>query len=127
MSVGARPSQADRSPCWRRAERARGRRLDVFSCWTVLCAVAVANLGLIYVAFMFGVDVPMYWSCWLADEASGRQLPEPGAGPGRCLGPLGRLAPLGRLEERGRMDDAVLQRRGVAEHRARARAAATSP
>jgi hypothetical protein len=28
--------------------------------------------GLTYVTFMFGVDVPMYWSRWLADEASGR-------------------------------------------------------
>jgi hypothetical protein len=28
--------------------------------------------GLVYVVFMFGVDVPMYWSRWLADEASGR-------------------------------------------------------
>jgi hypothetical protein len=28
--------------------------------------------GLIYVAFMFSVDVPMYWSRWMADEASGR-------------------------------------------------------
>jgi hypothetical protein len=28
--------------------------------------------GLIYVTFMFVVDVPMYWSRWLADEASGR-------------------------------------------------------
>ncbi len=32
------------------------------------CCVA----GLAYVAFMFAVDVPMYWSRWLADEASGR-------------------------------------------------------
>jgi hypothetical protein len=28
--------------------------------------------GLIYIAFMFSVDVPMYWSRWMADEASGR-------------------------------------------------------
>jgi hypothetical protein len=28
--------------------------------------------GITYVVFMFGVDVPMYWSRWLADEASGR-------------------------------------------------------
>ena len=33
----------------------------------VWCAMGVA-----YVAFMFLVDVPMYWSRWLADEASGR-------------------------------------------------------
>jgi hypothetical protein len=31
------------------------------------CAAGVA-----YVAFMFLIDVPMYWSRWLADEASGR-------------------------------------------------------
>ena len=29
-------------------------------------------VDLTYVTFMFGVDVPMYWSRWLADEASGR-------------------------------------------------------
>ncbi len=28
--------------------------------------------GVVYVAFMFLVDVPMYWGRWLADEASGR-------------------------------------------------------
>jgi hypothetical protein len=25
-----------------------------------------------YVAFMYAVDVPMYWARWLADEAAGR-------------------------------------------------------
>ena len=29
--------------------------------------------GVAYVVFMFLVDVPMYWSRWLADEAMGRQ------------------------------------------------------
>lgn len=29
--------------------------------------------GIAYVAFMFLVDVPMYWSRWVADEAAGRQ------------------------------------------------------
>ena len=29
--------------------------------------------GSAYVAFIFFVDVPMYWSRWLADEASGRR------------------------------------------------------
>jgi hypothetical protein len=28
--------------------------------------------GLAYVAFMFSVDVPMYWTRWVADEAGGR-------------------------------------------------------
>ena len=28
--------------------------------------------GVVYVAYMFLVDVPMYWSRWIADEASGR-------------------------------------------------------
>jgi hypothetical protein len=37
----------------------------VLAAW---CAAGVA-----YVAFMFGVDVPMYWSRWMADEAGGRQ------------------------------------------------------
>jgi hypothetical protein len=29
--------------------------------------------GIAYVTFMFCVDVPMYWSRWLADEAAGRR------------------------------------------------------
>jgi hypothetical protein len=37
---------------------------------SMLAACCIA--GLAYVAFMFAVDVPMYWSRWLADEASGR-------------------------------------------------------
>jgi hypothetical protein len=28
--------------------------------------------GLVYVTFMFTVDVPMYWGRWIADEAAGR-------------------------------------------------------
>lgn len=36
----------------------------------LLAAWCVA--GTAYIAFMFLVDVPMYWSRWLADEASGR-------------------------------------------------------
>jgi len=36
----------------------------------LLAAWCLAGVG--YVAFMFLVDVPMYWSRWLADEASGR-------------------------------------------------------
>jgi hypothetical protein len=28
--------------------------------------------GIAYIAFMFIADVPMYWSRWVADEASGR-------------------------------------------------------
>jgi hypothetical protein len=28
--------------------------------------------GVVYVVYMFGVDVPMYWSRWVADEALGR-------------------------------------------------------
>lgn len=34
----------------------------------VFCVVGIA-----YVAYMFLVDVPMYWSRWIADEALGRQ------------------------------------------------------
>jgi hypothetical protein len=30
------------------------------------------SAGVVYVLFMFAVDVPMYWSRWLADEAAGR-------------------------------------------------------
>jgi len=33
---------------------------------------AAMALGIAYVAFMFTVDIPMYLSRWLADEASGR-------------------------------------------------------
>ena len=43
------------------------------------CAASIRPLlaawcaaGIAYVAFMFLVDVPMYWSRWLADEAAGR-------------------------------------------------------
>ena len=36
--------------------------------FTLACSAA----GLLYVAYMFGVDVPMYWARWLADEAHGR-------------------------------------------------------
>ena len=43
------------------------------------CAVAMRPLlavwcvaGITYVAFMFLVDVPMYWTRWVSDEASGR-------------------------------------------------------
>jgi hypothetical protein len=47
---------------WPRCERS-------YRPWLVgWCAVGVA-----YVAFMFLHDVPMYWSRWLADGASGRQ------------------------------------------------------
>ena len=46
---------------WPRAS-AQLRPLLLFMCLT----------GIAYVAFMFLVDVPMYWSRWLADEASGR-------------------------------------------------------
>jgi hypothetical protein len=42
--------------------------------------LAMGLTGLAYVAFMFLVDVPMYWSRWLADEASGRQYLSLGQG-----------------------------------------------
>ncbi len=34
--------------------------------------LAMGLTGIAYVAFMFLVDVPMYWSRWIADEAVGR-------------------------------------------------------
>jgi hypothetical protein len=37
-----------------------------------LLLAAWCAAGLAYVAFMFLVDVPMYWARWIADEASGR-------------------------------------------------------
>jgi hypothetical protein len=33
---------------------------------------AICAAGLAYIVFMFLVDVPMYWSRWLEDQASGR-------------------------------------------------------
>ena len=33
---------------------------------------AMSLIGMAYVAYMFLVDVPMYWARWVADEASGR-------------------------------------------------------
>jgi hypothetical protein len=36
----------------------------------LLLFCGVAGLG--YVAYMFGVDVPMYWTRWVADETAGR-------------------------------------------------------
>ena len=47
---------------WPRCARPQRRALAL---WCVA--------GLAYVAYMFLVDVPMYWSRWLADEAMGRQ------------------------------------------------------
>jgi hypothetical protein len=49
---------------------ARGRR------WLGLAVVA----GALYAAYMFMVDVPMYWARWLADEAAGRAYPTLAAG-----------------------------------------------
>jgi hypothetical protein len=34
--------------------------------------IAGCSAAVVYVAYMFYVDVPMYWSRWVADEASGR-------------------------------------------------------
>jgi len=45
--------------------RCAPRQRPLLALW---CAAGVA-----YVVFMFLVDVPMYWSRWLADEAMGRQ------------------------------------------------------
>ena len=46
------------------ASRRAASRLPMLTAWCIG--------GVIYVAFMFLVDVPMYWSRWLADEANGR-------------------------------------------------------
>ena len=37
--------------------------------WLLGCGAA----GALYGVYMFGVDVPMYWARWLADEAHGRR------------------------------------------------------
>ena len=47
---------------WPRA-RASARPLLALCC----------SAGVAYVAYMFAVDVPMYWARWLADEAAGRR------------------------------------------------------
>ncbi|MBV8035871.1 hypothetical protein [Roseateles sp.] len=44
--------------------------------WLGLASVA----GVLYAAYMFAVDVPMYWARWLADEAAGRAYPTLAAG-----------------------------------------------
>ena len=80
--------------------------------------------GIAYVAFMFLVDVPMYWSRWLADEASGRHYLSLTQGLLDVSGPLGRVAPLAGLAERDRLDVALFQRGGLAQHRAGPRAGA---
>jgi hypothetical protein len=47
-----------------------GRRAGTVAAWPYALCIAT---GLGYVLFMFGVDVPMYWARWVADEAAGRQ------------------------------------------------------
>ncbi|MCE4554756.1 hypothetical protein [Pelomonas cellulosilytica] len=41
--------------------------------------VAIAA-GVVYAAYMFFVDVPMYWARWVADQAAGRNYPSLSAG-----------------------------------------------
>jgi hypothetical protein len=47
-------------------------------CRSLLAAAVVLGVG--YVAFLCAVDIPMYLSRWLADEASGRQYLSPAEG-----------------------------------------------
>jgi len=54
---------------WPHATRAARR-------WLALAIVA----GGLYTAYMFAVDVPMYWARWLADQAAGRAYPGLAAG-----------------------------------------------
>jgi hypothetical protein len=49
--------------------------------------------GALYVAYMFVVDVPMYWSRWRADQAQGRRYPSLAQG----LGELSRPSRVSRL------------------------------
>jgi hypothetical protein len=44
--------------------RVQGRMRPLLLVW--------AGAGVAYVLYMFAVDVPMYWSRWMADEAAGR-------------------------------------------------------
>lgn len=41
---------------------------------------AVCLVGVVYVLFMFSVDVPMYWERWVSDEGMGRQYLSLGQG-----------------------------------------------
>lgn len=43
-------------------------------------ATACCLGGLLYVVYMYSVDVPMYWARWLADEARGRAYLDVAAG-----------------------------------------------
>ena len=54
------------------APRLTRRQQRLLTCWAIA--------GAVYVAYMFGVDVPMYWARWLADEASGRVYLDVGQG-----------------------------------------------
>jgi predicted lysophospholipase L1 biosynthesis ABC-type transport system permease subunit len=49
--------------------------------------------GLLYVAYMFVVDVPMYWSRWQADQSQGRRYLSLALG----LGELSRPSRMSRL------------------------------
>jgi hypothetical protein len=60
---------------WERATT-RGRR------WLGLAMLA----GMLYAAYMFAVDVPMYWARWVADEAAGRVYPTLTAGVADAAG-----------------------------------------
>jgi len=55
---------------------ARGRR------WLGLAIAA----GMLYAAYMFAVDVPMYWARWVSDEAAGRVYPTLAAGVADAAG-----------------------------------------
>ncbi len=86
--------------------------------------VACCIVGVVYVGFMLLVDVPMYWSRWIADESLGRHYIEHRPRRSRCRQSLGCVASLARLEERGGLDVALLQRRRLVEYRARSRTGA---
>ena len=79
--------------------RVHGRMRPLLLVW--------ATAGVAYVLYMFGVDVPMYWSRWMADEAAGRSYLTLAQGLAD--------APLGALAVRNAVDDSVLQRRRLAE------------
>jgi hypothetical protein len=51
---------------WTSALRSPASRHPLLLAWCLA--------GAAYVAFIFGADVPVYWSRWMADEASGRHF-----------------------------------------------------
>ena len=73
-------------------------------------------LGAAYVAYMFLVDVPMYWERWVADQAAGREYFTIVQGVLDASSSARRDVQLRALAHRDAVDVALLQCRGVDQH-----------